>query len=482
MSHRVLFAAAEAVPLSKTGGLADVAHALPRALHALGHDSRVVTPAYRGTRERLVGARRHPAILLRGMSFTIWEGFAEAGGPLIWLVDCPELFLRDGAPYTDALGREYPDNAWRFGLFGELVALLAGGRAGIAWLPEIVHLNDWHTGLAAVWLTRVAGRPGIVYTIHNLAYQGNFPRADFDRLGLPPELWYHEALEFYGQFSFMKAGLVMADALTTVSPTYAREIQTPAFGERMDGVLRRRAESLTGIANGIDVDIWNPATDPHLAHCYDATSVMAGKRANKAALQRRLGLVEAEDVPLLGLIGRLAWQKGADLVLQAAPWIEEHGIAVAMVGSGDRASEQAFADWTRRLPGQVAARIGYDESLAHLIEAGADFFLMPSRYEPCGLNQMYGQRYGTVPVARRTGGLADTVVDASATNLADGTATGVLFDYADVSGVTLGLTRALELMRDPQVWSELQLAGMRQDFSWVRAAREYVTLFERVGT
>lgn len=291
-----------------------------------------------------------------------------------------------------------------------------------------------------------------------------------------------KALEFYGQFSFMKAGLVMADALTTVSPTYAREIQTPAFGERMDGVLRRRAESLTGIANGIDVDIWNPATDPHLALSYDATSVVAGKRANKAALQRRLGLVEAEDVPLLGLIGRLAWQKGTDLVLQAAPWIEEHGIAIAMVGSGDRASEQAFADWTRRLPGQVAARIGYDESLAHLIEAGADFFLMPSRYEPCGLNQMYSQRYGTVPVVRRTGGLADTVVDASAASLADGTATGVLFDYADVSGVTWGLTRALELMRDPQVWLELQLAAMRQDFSWVRAASEYVTLYERVGT
>lgn len=459
----ILFAAGEALPFSKTGGLADVAYALPKALARLGEPVRVLTPAYRGALDRLGSPRQVARLDVRGQTMTLWEGAIEGSGALAWLLDHPALYARAGSPYVDEQGRDFGDNAWRFGCFCEAIDQLAAGVPGTGWVPDVVHLNDWHTGLAALWLRQRARRPPVVFTIHNLAYQGIFPRHEFDALGLPPAHWHPEGIEFYGGFSFMKAGLLFADRITTVSPTYAREIQTPEFGERLDGVLRVRASVLQGIANGIDAEAWNPATDAHLAARYDAVGVQAGKAANKAVLQAALGLDVAADRPLFAFVGRLAHQKGADLLLEAVQAFEHGQAQLVLLGAGDRHLEAAFTAWADRAPGRVAARIGFDEALAHRIEAAADFFLMPSRFEPCGLNQMYSQRYGTVPVVRRTGGLADTVS-------AD---TGILFDHADAGGILHGFHEAMALYRQPERLQAYRLAGMARAFDWSQAADVY---------
>ncbi len=477
---RVLFAASEVAPLSKTGGLADVAQALPKALTRLGHDIRVLTPAYFGLLARLQGKRLVGSLDLRGHSFSIWEGTIEPGGAILWLAHCEELFLRGGSLYTDAAGVEYADNALRFGLYSELVARLALGQTDVAWLPDVVHLNDWHTGLAAAWLHGAESAPGTVFTIHNLAYQGNYKPEAVAALGLHPSWLTPAGMEFHGQASFMKAGLIYANALTTVSPTYAREIQTLEFGAGMDGVLRGRASALTGILNGIDDDTWNPATDPHIERRYRLTDVGAGKRFNRRALRERLRL--ADDDSLLAIyIGRLAHQKGVDLFLEPAAALDHVELQFALLGAGDPGAEKSFAGLAATRPGRVAATIGYDEGLAHLMEAAADVLLMPSRYEPCGLNQMYSQRYGTIPVVRRTGGLSDTVVDVTPAALADGTATGIVFDHADAGGIAWGVERALALRRDPAAWRGLQRNGMQRDFSWSRTAGQYVELYESLG-
>jgi starch synthase len=477
---RVLFAASEVAPLSKTGGLADVAQSLPKALKRHGHDVRVVTPAYPGLRARLQGRRLVGSLDLRGFAFSIWEGTIEAGGASLWLAYCEDLFLRDGSLYTEVSGREYADNALRFGLFSELVAQIALGHPGIGWQPDVVHLNDWHTGLAAAWLHDAESAPGTVFTIHNLAYQGNYAPAAVAALGLPTTWLTPAGMEFHGQVSFMKAGLVFADALTTVSPTYAVEIQTPEFGAGMDGVLRGRAAALTGILNGIDEETWNPATDPYIERHYDAADVGKGKRVNRRALRQRLRL--ADDNSLLAIyIGRLAHQKGVDLFLESAAGLDHADVQFSLLGAGDRGAEQAFAAFASSRPGRVAATFGYDEPLAHLMESAADVLLMPSRYEPCGLNQMYSQRYGTVPVVRRTGGLSDSVVDATSAALKDGTATGIVFDHPDAGGIAWGIERALELKHRPEAWRAMQRNGMRRDFSWTRTAGRYVDLYQSLG-
>ncbi len=478
---RILFAASEVAPLSKTGGLADVAHALPKALKRLGQDVRVVTPAYRGLVERLEARRAIGQTRLRGHTFSVWEGTLGVDTPPLWLADCPALYARDGSPYMDATGMEYADNPLRFGLFSELVARLALGKCGIVWRPDVVHLNDWHTGLAAAWLAQSESAPGTVFTIHNLAYQGNYPPEVAATLGLPPECMTIAGLEFHGQTSFMKAGLVYAHELTTVSPTYAAEIQTPPYGEGLDGVLRARASSLTGILNGIDEDSWNPATDPHIHRRYRLADVDEGKRANRAALRARLGLAQDEASLLAVYIGRLAQQKGVDLFLDPAAAMDRPGLQFAMLGTGDRGIERSFADFGARAPGRIAVTIGYDEALAHLMEAAADVLLMPSRFEPCGLNQMYSQRYGTIPVVRRTGGLADTVEGATPGSLAGGTATGIFFEHADGGGIAWGLDQAMALRRQPAAWSALQRNGMQRDFGWAATAGKFVELYWTLG-
>jgi starch synthase len=451
---RVLFVTPECAPLVKTGGLGDVSAALPAALRALGHEVDILLPGY----SEVLGKTRDATETGR---------FSELGLDCrvlreshFLLLDCAPLYQREGSPYQDPGGRDWPDNALRFGLLSKVAARLA---------PEydVVHCNDWQAALAPVF----SSHPTLL-TIHNLAFQGNFDRSWMGRLGLPEALFSIDKLEFHGRLSFLKGGLVHAGAVNTVSPTYAREIQTEEFGCGLDGVLRgllrRRRGALTGILNGIDVEEWDPSRDPHLAQRYDDSS-LEKKRLNKQALQRRLNLDVSED-PLVGFIGRLTHQKGADLVAGA---LAELPGQVVVLGKGEREIEGALAAAAARDPGRVAVAIGFDEPLAHLIEAGADLFLMPSRYEPCGLNQMYSQRYGTPPVARATGGLADTVADGE---------TGFLFEPAEAPALGVAVRRAIAAWREPRRWREMQRAGMRRDFSWRAAARRYADLYSALST
>lgn len=474
---RLLFASSEVVPLAKTGGLADVAAALPAALAASGLEVRIVMPAYRGCRAKLQDARAIGELRVREQAFTIIEGRLPGSAALVWLVDCAGLYGRPGDPYHDERHIPWADNAWRFACFAEAVARLARGEGNGGWCADVVHCNDWQTGLVPALLRQQPRPPRTVFTIHNLAYGGLFDRADFDRLGLPPAWWSIDGVEFYGQWSMLKAGLVYSDAITTVSPSYAREIQTPAFGCGFEGLLRHLSGKLHGILNGIDTEVWNPRTDPLLAQTYGLEDVAAGKRANRLALQAELGLAPDDSAALVGMVGRMTDQKGTDLVLAALPELLALPVQIAMLASGDRAQEAAFHKAALQHAGRIGVRIAYDEGLAHRIEAGADVFLMPSRFEPCGLNQMYSQRYGTLPIVRRVGGLADTVVDATPQALAEGRATGIVFEDADRGGVVYGLRRAVALLHEPAAHQSLVRAGMQKDFSWATAARDYLALY-----
>ena len=475
---RVLFAASEAHPIVKTGGLADVAEGLPAALSRRGLDVRVVLPAYRGWRDTVGVVRELATVRVLERSFVVHE--ARDAHRTLWLLDCPELFDRPGTPYENEHGQAWPDNGIRFGLFARAVARLATEAAATGFAPDVVHANDWHTGLVMPWLREHAPRPAGVFTIHNLAYQGVFPAAEARALQLPASWWHLDGVEYHGELSHLKAGIAYADAVTTVSPTHAHEIQRPEFGFGLDGLLRARSERVHGILNGIDEHTWNPATDPHLAARYDAGSIDSGKQVNRAALCRELGLADARGALLVGVIARFAHQKGADLLPAAFAAVRGLPLQFAVLGRGEPAMQQALAAWAAAQPGQVALRIAHDEALAHRILAGADIFLMPSRYEPCGLTQMYSQRYGTVPVVRRTGGLVDTVTDATPEALRDGSATGVQFADADAEGIAWGLRRALDL-RASEHWRALQQAGMRRHFSWDRAAGAYVDLYRSLA-
>jgi starch synthase len=461
---RVLFVTPECAPLTKTGGLGDVSAALPAALRAQGMDVRVLLPAYR---EPPSGAT--PVAALRPLGFD--ARLLEWGEFL--LLDCPPLYARPGDPYQDREGRDWGDNALRFGVLGRAAALLGSDATPLEWRPQVVHCNDWPTALAPVYLHygphRGDRRAATVMTVHNLAFQGLFDAGLLERLELPRASFAVEGLEFYGRLSFLKGGLVHADAITTVSPSYASEIQGEALGCGLEGVLRARREALRGIVNGIDTSAWNPATDARIAERYSWTSVEK-KLGNKLALQRRLGLAQDARVPLLGAVCRLTHQKGADLIAGAAPQLLELPAQLCVLGRGDRELEGALAALAARYPGRVAVAIGFDEDLAHLIEAGADVFLMPSRFEPCGLSQMYSQRYGTPPVAHRTGGLIDTIVDGE---------TGFLFERADSASLMAAVRRALGAYADARAWREVQRRGMARDFSWAAPARQYADLYAR---
>jgi starch synthase len=474
---RVCMLAAEAFPYAKTGGLADVLAALPEALRALGVDVTVMIPGYRtalraaGAVERLgrvrapVASRLEPADIVR---------VPGAAVPTL-LVDAPRYFDRDGL-YGEG-GSDYGDNAERFTVFCR--AALEWMR-GLAAPPDIVHCHDWQAALVPAMLRATAAlypelrRVRLVQTVHNLAYQGRFPASAWHLLNLDGRYFTSDWLEFWGDVSFLKAGLVFGDALTTVSPRYAREIQTPALGEGLDGVLRARASRLRGITNGIDYRIWNPATDLNLPARYDADD-LAGKSVCKADLQRTLGLRPDAAAPLLGIVSRLAWQKGIDVALDAlAPLCEHSDVQLVVLGSGEPDLERRLRELAARVPDRVAARTGMDEALAHRIIAGADLFLMPSRYEPCGLNQMYSQRYGTVPVVHATGGLDDTV-----TPFDPSTWDGTGFSFAPCTAEALrdALDRAFAVRADAAAWDRLVRNGMRQDFSWERSARAYQMVY-----
>ncbi len=481
--ERILFATSEAHPLIKTGGLADVSGSLPAALTALGKDVRIILPAYRSILEhcsdwQTIARFGLPAI---PEQVRLLEGRLPGSQVVTWLVDIPSLFDREGGPYHGPDGHDWPDNAQRFTAFSRAIETIACDGVAAGWQPDIVHCNDWQTGLAPALLSKRAERPGTVFTIHNLAYQGLFPEETFRALQLDQDFWSMHALEFHGQLSMIKGGLVFADMLSTVSPTYAREIQTPAFGCGLDPLLAHRREHLLGILNGADYEAWNPASDPHLEHHYDADD-LAGKARNKAALQKKFALPKRPRTPIIGMISRLAEQKGFDLLLAALPGIMTKKVQLVILGSGDKQIEQALRQAQAEFPEQIGLQIGYDEALSHRIEAGADLFLMPSRYEPCGLNQIYSLRYGTVPVVHRTGGLADTVVDLTPDNLARETATGFVFDEATASDLRAAVFRALETYRRKDVWQQLLQRGMRQDFSWDSSARRYLDLYRLART
>lgn len=473
---RILFASSEAHPLMKTGGLGDVSASLPAAIRRKRQDIRVVIPAYPGAIQRME-ATALPAP--EGVPWTLLQGELPGTSVPVYLLDWPVFFRRDGNPYQAANGQDWPDNAHRFHAFSRVIATLALNQAGLDWQPDIVHLNDWQTGLAPVFLRDAPERPATVFTIHNLAYQGLFHQNFLTELGLPAALWHPDALEFYGQLSFMKGGLLYSDAITAVSPTYALEIQTPEFGMGLDGVLRARNRTLYGILNGIDTQEWNPARDPFLAAAYTAEHLEA-KAVNKRALQDELQLAPEPDLPLIGHVGRMVAQKGTDLILEAcAPFLAAGRIQLALIGSGHRELEQTAQALAKAYPHACATVIGYDEGLAHRIEAGADAFLMPSRFEPCGLNQMYSLRYGTPPIVHATGGLADTVIDATPFTLAQNTANGFSFHPATTLALTATLERVLALYHEPgrKRWQALMRRGMALDFSWNQSSKAYLELY-----
>lgn len=478
---RVLFVASECYPLIKTGGLADVCGALPAALRALGVDARLVLPGYPAVLAGLAdpGTVWPLADLPGAPTARLVSGRMDGGVP-VYALDAPGLYDRPGNPYLGPDGRDWPDNHLRFAALGWAAAWLCGPEGGPRWRPDLVHAHDWQAGLAPAYLALGHGpRPAAVTTIHNIAYQGLFPPDVLGALHLPPESFSINGVEFYGRISFLKAGLFYADRITTVSPTYAREIQTPDGGAGLHGLLSARSPDLWGILNGIDERIWNPATDAALVAPYDADS-LDRKTLNKAALQDTFGLDREPEAPLFAVVSRLTEQKGMDLLLEAVPHLVAAGGQLVLLGVGDGALQDAFARCAEVHPGRVGVFFGYDEVRAHRIQGGADLVVMPSRFEPCGLVQMYALRYGTVPLVRRVGGLADTVVDATPANLANGTATGIVFDDATRHDLVGAIGRALALYRQPDRWRAVQRTGMAQEFSWARAARRYLDLYRTV--
>lgn len=471
----VLAVTSELFPLVKTGGLADVAGALPKALAPLGVRVRTLIPGYPAVLAAIEGGRT-----VRDLPD--WFGgpanlvSAKAGGLELFVLVAPHLYRRDGGPYADAAGRDFADNAIRFAALSRMAASLAQGFSA-RYRPDVVHIHDWQTGLTAAYLTYDGGpRPGVVCTIHNLAFQGQFDRALLPALGLPPESFTPDGVEYYGAIGFLKAGVRLADRITTVSPTYAREICTPQGGMGMDGLLRGRADRLCGILNAVDTEVWDPAADPLIAVRYTPKDLSA-RATDKLALQQRLGLAPDAKAPLFGVISRLSWQKGLDLLMQAIPALSAEGAQFALLGSGDAALEAGLIAAMRRHPDRVGCEFAYDEALAHQIQAGADAVVVPSRFEPCGLTQLCALRYGAVPVVARVGGLADTVIDASPMAMSTGAATGVQFAPVEATALELALRRAVGLYRKPRTWRKLQLAGMACDVSWAKPARAYAKLF-----
>jgi len=483
---KLLFAASELFPLIKTGGLADVAHSLPNALVGLDTDVRVVLPAYREVLRKINELRAAGWLTLaNGREVRILEGrHLEVDAPM-WLIDIAELFDREGSPYTDPLGGDWADNPLRFTLFCEAAALLASDGLGLGWRADVVHANDWQTGLLPAFLSLETRRPRTLFTVHNLAYDCQFDFGTFQYLRLPEHWWAIECGEFYERFSMLKAGLMFSDQLSTVSPRYAQEIQTKEFGYGYADILAAHAERLQGILNGIDDQTWNPETDPHLvAHYRVDGKIRPAKRANRTALLQAMGASDAalqRAGPLVGSVGRLAFQKGIDLLLEAIPQLLTGSDAqFVLIGSGDSKLEARLQQLAQDYPDHVFCHIGYSESLAHRLEAGCDIFAMPSRYEPCGLNQMYSLRYGTPPVVRETGGLADTVVDTTPHSLTRGDANGFVFNEASADALCAALERAFEVHARPKQWMKLIKTGMRQDFSWQHSAESYLHLYQQM--
>ncbi|MFO7807919.1 glycogen synthase GlgA [Guyparkeria sp.] len=479
MSLSVLFATSEAYPLIKTGGLADVSGALPAALADLGVDVRLVLPRYGDLVLREDQTTEHVARLdVLGQPVDILQTVMPDSGVHTYLVDHPTFSARQGNPYMGPDGNSWHDNPDRFALFARAAVAVATGEVDPDWRPDVVHANDWQTGLIPA-LLHEAEKPHTVFTLHNLAYQGVFDRSTFERLGLPWSLWRPDGLEFWGNMSFIKGGIVFADRITTVSPNYAREIQTAEFGYGLDGLLRHRSDALVGILNGIGSD-WNPESDPALDTPYSRDE-LDGKAINKAALQKELGLPIREEIPLIVHVGRLVEQKGIDLLIQALSMLGQRDVQFACLGSGERRFEQALRARAEADPERIAVRIGYDEGLAHRLEGGGDAFIMPSRFEPCGLNQLYSLKYGTVPIVHSVGGLADTVTPVTPATLRDGSATGIVMNQVDVTSILWSLDEFTALFKRPDNLRQVRQQAMIQEYDWGASARSYLELYRAIS-
>lgn len=471
---QVLSVASEIYPLIKTGGLADVAGALPGALAGHGVRVRTLVPGYPSVLARIGKGkvvRRYEALF--GSPAAVLA--ATVGDLDLLVLDAPDFFGRDGGPYGDEKGRDWSDNWRRFAALSRVGAdVAAEGLKG--WRPDIVHAHDWQAAMTAAYM-RFGPAHAVpkVVTIHNLAFQGRFGADIFAGLGLPPEAWAVDGIEYYGGIGYLKAGLVSADAITTVSPSYADEIRSPVHGMGLDGLINGRADRLHGILNGVDTDIWNPATDPAIARVY-STRALRGRTANRRALEKHFAL-DRDDAPLFIIVSRLTWQKGMDMLVEAVDHLVGLGGKLAVLGSGDHPLEGALLAAADRHRGRVGAQIGYDEPLSHLMQAGADAILIPSRFEPCGLTQLYGLRYGCLPVVARVGGLADTVIDANEAAIGAGAATGIVFAPSDPLALHGAIARAVRLHADREQWQAMQRAAMRADFSWTHSAARYAQLF-----
>ncbi|MBJ7552940.1 glycogen synthase GlgA [Marinomonas spartinae] len=473
---KILFAASEIHPLIKTGGLADVAGALPIALRKKGLDVRLIMPAYQGILDQ-VEPIYHSTNL--GNPFGVGDIILLETRPHkndipIWLVQCQALYERDGGPYLDTNGLDYVDNHLRFGAFSWAIAMLAQHGNLFGWQADILHLNDWQTGFAAAYLAswKLDHLP-IVSTIHNLRYNGSFDMAKYGDMRLSNELLDIHGMEFYGRFSGLKAGLVYADRITTVSPTYAKEILTSEYGDGMDGTLRAMRHKLSGILNGVDYDQWSPEKDDHITTRYSPDTIEK-KLDNKLALLRENGLSEDPTKLVFGVVSRLTEQKGLDLILEAIPSVLNKGARLIILGSGDSALETAYQALQASYPEQVTIRIGYDEAYSHRIQAGVDALLIPSRFEPCGLTQLYALKYGTLPVVRKTGGLADTIFEDTEQ------ANGFVFENATALDLSKALERCLTCFADMQAWRTRQFNAMQYDFSWETVTDEWIELYNQL--
>lgn len=480
---RVLHVCAEIFPLLKTGGLSDVAAGLPPALERLGCDVHMLVPGFpdfmQGIPDRHLVAELPPRFGAHALR--LWFGTLP-NGINSYCIEAPGLYDRPGNPYVDQHNQPYGDNYRRFALLGWMAARIADGL-DFFWKPQVVHGHDWHAGLAFAYLKALEATrgklAGTVFTIHNLAYQGNFSPHVLGEIDLPGHFFSPDGLEFHGQVSFLKAGLYYADKLSTVSPTYAREIQHGELSCGFDGLLQWRAGDLSGILNGVDTEVWNPATDKAIAAGYDVRS-LSGKKKCRAALQRETGLAEQSDAPVFCVISRLVPQKGLHLVLGELDAILQRGGQLVILGSGDHDLERGFQEFARHHPKQASIQIGFDEPKAHRMVAGCDVIMVPSRFEPCGLTQLYGLLYGTLPLVHKTGGLADTVNDCSAENLENDSATGFVFDRFDRPSFHDAVQRVFDLYRQPQSWRKVQKRAMRQKFTWDMAAQEYLALYAQV--
>ncbi len=486
---QLLFVTSEVYPLIKTGGLADVSGALPKALKSLKNfdgDIKILVPGYQAVLDQLDTLNKMTSVTVLGQDCDLLLGTipnveSQTDDAVeIIVIKAPSLYERDGGPYNDEDGNDWPDNALRFAVLSRIASLLSSEATPYpAWRPTVVHCNDWQTGLVPAYMKLVDNsQVKSVFSVHNLAYQGCFDASCLVALELPEAHYSIEGYEYYGQLSFLKAGLYYADKLTTVSPTYAQEIQTAAFGFGMQGLLESRSADLVGILNGIDTQVWNPETDNYLFKTYGNKRI-TGKKTVKKLLQQQLKLQENNDAPLLGIVSRFAHQKGLDLLPGIIPDLVAQGCQLAILGSGDKAIELQFLTLSQRYPDIISVTVDYNEPLSHNIMAGCDMFIMPSRFEPCGLNQMYGMAYGTPPIVSATGGLADSVVDTTDKTIAAKTATGFVIDDISEEALMKGITNAIAYWRKP-IWRSIQRNGMQLDLSWESRAKDYLLLYQEV--